>query len=281
MSDLVLRRIPFNFDDVEFVWNPGNPTFSMMMNAVTFQAIGFEKYMCLAMRDAEAVITDPAVLEEARLFRAQESVHSNAHRVHVKALVGRYPGLQDVLDESVAGFEALYASEDLPFHLAYAANIEATFTPLFGTIIENRDALFSGGDPRIAALMLWHFCEEIEHRNSALKIYNHVVGDRFYRTKQLKKVFGHIGANAAKINAGFRKHVPEIPESAHQSAVKALPIPFAHKARLILGILESQTPWHNAEKSRVPAYYKTWRGRYEQGQDMSVLNDLSLLAAHA
>jgi predicted metal-dependent hydrolase len=281
VNDLVVRRIPFNFDNVEVLWNPSNPSFSMMMNSVTFQAIGFEKYLCLAMRDAEEVITDPAVLEEARIFRAQESVHSNAHRVHAKALIARYPGLQDVLDESIADFEAIHRREDLHFHLAYGANIEATFTPLFGTIIEHRKALFGGGDPRVAALMLWHFCEEIEHRSSALKVYNHVVGNPGYRTKQLKKVLAHIGPNARRIGDGFKKHLPEVPESAYQSVLTALPIPFLHKARMILGILESQVPWHNPDRGKAPSYYNEWRARYEQGQDMSVENTLWPAAARA
>ena len=66
-----MRRIPFNFDNVEFLWKPDDPAFSVMMNSVTFRAIGFEKYLCMAMRDAEAVITDPAIVEEVRMFRAR------------------------------------------------------------------------------------------------------------------------------------------------------------------------------------------------------------------
>lgn len=282
MNDLVLRRIPFNFDDVEFLWHPDNPSFSTLMNCVSFQAIGLEKYFCRAMRDAESVITDPQVLEEARTFRQQESIHSNAHRVHVKTLVGRYPGLQEVLDESIAGFDALYRSEDLHFHLAYAANVEATFTPLFSTIIEHRARLFGGGDPRIAALMLWHFCEEIEHRSSALNIYKHVVGNRWYRTGQFRKIFRHIGENAANVQRGFPRHLPpEVPVTAYQSALTVLPIPFTHKARMLLGVIESQMPWHNPRRSRVPAYYHAWRTRYEQGEDMSVENVLAPRAQHA
>lgn len=269
MNDLVLRKIPFNFDNVDFIWNPDNLPFSIMMNAVTFQAIGFERYMCRAMRDAEQAITDPAVLEEARIFRAQESVHSLSHRQHVKALVARYPGLQEVLDDSIASFDKIYESEDLHFHLAYAANIEATFTPLFGTIIEHRDVLFGGGDPRISALMLWHFCEEIEHRSSALTIYNHVVRSRWYRTRQFRKVFRHIASDAVRIREGFRKHIPEVPQSAQKGAFQR--IPTASKVSMIAGIIESQMPWHNPSRGRVPAFYKTWRDRYEQGEDMSAL----------
>ncbi len=267
MSDLVVRKLPFNFDGVEFDWHPGNQPFGMMMNAVTFQVIGFEHYMCKAMRDAEKFITNPAILAEARAFNAQEMVHSQAHKKHIKALLTRYPGLQEVLDGSVARYDELYKNEDLHFHLAYAANIEATFTPLFGTIIEHREALFGGGDPRITALMLWHFCEKIEHRSSAIMVYNHVVGSRFYRMKQLGKVLRHIKSDVEAIHAGFAKHVPGAPTCGTKGAFAR--IPAWPTTRMIAGIIESQMPWHNPERGHVPAYYKAWRGRYDSGADMT------------
>ncbi len=65
MHDLVARKLPFSFDGVPSDWHPRNAAFSMIMNAVTFQVIGLETYMCRAMRDAEKFITDPAILDEA------------------------------------------------------------------------------------------------------------------------------------------------------------------------------------------------------------------------
>jgi hypothetical protein len=35
MSDLKIRKIPFRFDDVEFIWNPANPAFSVYMNNIS------------------------------------------------------------------------------------------------------------------------------------------------------------------------------------------------------------------------------------------------------
>ena len=37
MSELVVRRLPFSFDGIPFDWHPQNASFSMMVNAVTFQ----------------------------------------------------------------------------------------------------------------------------------------------------------------------------------------------------------------------------------------------------
>ena len=54
MTDLKIRRIPFSFEGVAFVWNPNAPGFSVAMNTLSFFAVGFEKYICQVMQDAEA-----------------------------------------------------------------------------------------------------------------------------------------------------------------------------------------------------------------------------------
>jgi predicted metal-dependent hydrolase len=266
MTNLVIRKLPFEFDGVDFIWNPANPAFAVMMNAVTFQAIAFEKYICKAMNAAEKLARNPAITEEIHAFNAQEMIHSQAHRKHARALVERYPGLQEALDFCDADYERLYAERDLRYHLSYCANIEATFTPLFGTIIEHRDLLFKGGDPRISSLFLWHFVEEMEHRASAHLIYNHVVRNPFTRFFRLRSVFGHTRLLAEKIYAIFHENVPESRPYGLGDGVKAIPAPALKKMRN--GILASQMPWHRPGSATVPAYYDEWFARYECGEDM-------------
>jgi len=52
MIELKVRRIPFDFEGVDFIWNKNNPEFAITMNKLSFFAIAFEKYICQAMRDA-------------------------------------------------------------------------------------------------------------------------------------------------------------------------------------------------------------------------------------
>lgn len=268
MSDLVLRKPPFRFDGVPFMWNPKNPQFSLMMNLISFQVIGFERYVCRTMKDAEKQISDPVALAEVRTFNAQEMAHSQAHMRHVKAMLELYPGLKPALDRSIADFDAIYERNDLKYNLAYAANIEATFTPMFGAIIEHRDALFDGGDPRVSSLMLWHFCEEIEHRSSALFIYNHLFGDSWFRFRNAKSMFKHIAANSLELRAAVRQEIPDLDQQSTRGGLKAMPL--GARIRMTLGILESQLPWHKPERARVPKYYDEWRRRYEAGEDMTL-----------
>lgn len=34
-------------------------------------------------------------------------------------------------------------------------------------------------------------------------------------------------------------------------------------------LIASQSPWHDADKVKVPDYYHEWRRRYEAGEDMT------------
>ena len=131
MTDLQIRKMRFGFADhpVPFLWNPENPAFSSMANAVSFLAIAFEKMIGAMITEAMPLITDPAVREEADAFVRQEGQHSMAHRQHAKGLIKSYPGLKDTLDDVIGAFDHMTATTPLKYRLAYTADLEATFTP--------------------------------------------------------------------------------------------------------------------------------------------------------
>lgn len=269
MTNLKIRRIPFSFEDVAFIWNPANPGFSVAMNTLSFFAIGFEKYICQAMQDAESLIADPAILEEARAFRAQEGIHSHAHRQHVKALIKQYPALQSALDQTIASYDDLYASQSLEYHLAYIGGLESIFTPSFKLLLDQRHLLFAGGDARVASLLLWHFCEEIEHRSSGLAVYNAVVGKYWFRVGNFKNFMGHVKQVTDMLRAEFLKHVPGLTaEMFDPKSTSSVQLPRMAKLRSSYGILMSQMPWHNPEHQPLPDYFRVWSDQFDSGDDM-------------
>ncbi len=103
MTDLEVRRPKFDFDsaDVPFIWNPQNPAFSFQMNATSIMIVAFEKMIVAAVREAMPTITDPEVAAEADAFLRQEAQHASAHRQHVRALIQRYPGLEQTFDDVI------------------------------------------------------------------------------------------------------------------------------------------------------------------------------------
>ncbi len=209
MTNLTVRSPQFGIDEtVPFQWQPSNPSFGLFGNTFTFLAIAFERYIVSATRQALPRITDPVIAEEADAFVRQEAQHARAHRAHAKAMIAQYSGLSETYAATNAAYDELLEREDVEFHLAYIANLEATFTPLFKMILDNRRELFAGSDERVGTMLLWHFVEEIEHRSSALLIHHHVTPDRWYRIRNAYKVFDHVADIYKLVLAGFEDHVP-------------------------------------------------------------------------
>ncbi len=165
MTDLQIRKIPFRFDDtVPFQWNPENPEFGLVANAIGVLVVAMEKMIVSVTRKVMPRIRNPEVKAEADAFLRQEALHSRAHQLHLAALVERWPGLQQTNDEVDESFRRLEREHDLDGCVAYIAALEATFPALFELSLEHRDALLSPGDARVASLFASHFVEESKAR---------------------------------------------------------------------------------------------------------------------
>ena len=299
MTALDVRRIRFDFGDkVPFLWNPGDPFFSAQMNATSIIAIGFEKFIVAATKEALPLLTDPAVAEEATGFLGQEAQHAAAHRHHMRALIASHPGLQKTLDAVIASFDELTRTRSLKYRLAYIADLEASFTPNFKLMLDHQDELFRPGLESVASLFLWHFVEEVEHRSSALVVYNAVVPRTTYRLVVLPSVLKHLVGVMGIIARGFNEHVPF--EDRQLDALKLDPVhgfkkalrglrpgakpkhtgprrdrwpsellPKDEKKAAHLGILKSQSPQHDPEHQPLPDFAERWLTSYDAGTDVS------------
>ena len=270
MSNLVVRKFDWEFEGIPFLWNPEQPRFSVLMNQITFVIIAFERYITKAMRAAEPRITDEEVKIEARLFGQQEGVHAAAHQRHARALIAQYPGLQSILDRCQESYDELFETQSIEYHLAYGGSMEAIFTPFFKMILDHRELLFRGGDERLSSMLLWHFCEEIEHRSSALMVYDHVVGSYWYRFKNAGPMRKHVRALFSMAIEEFKKHVPDVPHDAYEGNPFAS-VPRSATMRSAMGILASQAPWHNPTHQPLPSYYDEWIGHWTSGKDVTRL----------
>jgi len=294
VTDLQVRRPKFDFtDDVPWVWQPQNPAFSFFMNATSIIAICFEQMIVAAVQGAKPLMTDADVAAEATAFLRQEAQHSSSHRKHVSALIKHYPGLQQTFDDAMACFDKLTATKSLHFRLAYIADLEATFTPSFKLMLDNEATLFRPGDDRVASLFLWHFVEEVEHRSSALLIYDAVVGDSWYRIRALPGVVKHLLHVMSVIADGVNSHVPLADRKvdartllpiygARQNLTRKLPgghgfsVPPAfdsvpRKQILVAAgrVLLSQTPFHKPEHEPLPQFADRWFQRWDRGADVT------------
>jgi len=295
ITEVKFRKMRFDIDEtVPFQWHPANPAAGLMANIISFAAVGFERYIVLAVKEAlKSGISDPAVRAEAEVFLAQESQHSAAHRRHVNVLIARYPGLADTLDRVIGSFERVYEAEELKFHLAYVANVEASFPPLFSFFIEQRDCLYSG-DSRVASLFLWHFIEEMEHRSSADIIYQSVVGSRWYRLGAMRRTWRNQMRVVGMVIDGFAAHVPVADIGMAAEGFRKVTrnewiyrVPLARRffepaeprlypgvatsalLRMYVWLALSQLPGRHPRDFPVPDWYHTWMLDYAAGADMA------------
>ncbi|BBY59824.1 metal-dependent hydrolase [Mycolicibacterium sarraceniae] len=304
MTDLHVRKLRFGFADYEvpFLWNAADPTFSCASNALSFFFLAIEKMIGAAVHEAMPLIKDPDVAEEALAFVRQEGQHSMAHRQHAKGLIKTHPELKETLDEMVGAYDHLTATAPLKYRLAYIADLEATFTPTFKMMLDNADSLFAPGDDRVASLFLWHFVEEMEHRSSALIIYNDIVGNPWYRLRIAPSVFNHAGSVIMATADSFNKNVPledrkvdarsmfgaggtnakliqKIPfvrkppptdASDHGPFGTIYPsVPHWDKLAAAYGVARSQVPGHNPANLKLPVLATEWLARYDSGYDVT------------
>nr|WP_240163637.1 metal-dependent hydrolase [Mycolicibacterium sphagni] len=298
-----VRKLRFGFADydVPFLWNESDPTFSAAANALSFLFLGIEKLITITVNEALPLITEPAVYEEAHAFVRQEGQHSMAHRQHAKALIKSHPALNETLDEVIAEYSRLATTAALEYRLAYIADMEATFTPAFKLLLDNADTLFAPGDDRVASLLLWHFVEEIEHRSSALIIFDSVVANPWYRMRLAPSVFNHATSVVVKTAEGFNKHVPledrrvdamsMFGQYWKSALVQRFPslntflavdvpdngpymrpyreVPLREQLAAVYGVVRSQIPGHKPAKQKLPAFAAEWLARYEAGCDVT------------
>jgi predicted metal-dependent hydrolase len=290
MTDLQVRRVRFDFASapVPFDWQPERPAFGMQCNVISFFAPGFEKLIVDATREAIPLMRRPADVEEAEAYLRQEAQHAAAHASHLRALIKRWPGLQRTRDEVIASYDHLTATKPLAWRLAYAAVVEATFTPYFKVFLDHEDKLFRPGDDRVASLFLWHFVEEIEHRSSALLVYNAVHGNYLYRLSTLPGVVKHLGEIIAVVGRGFEEHVPIadggdygrlMPRGFSYSAIReslvagrvlkrSRPstysgVPRRELLAMLIGLVRSQGPRHDPHNENLPAFAAKWLATYD------------------
>jgi len=183
VSELHVRRIPFEFpDDLAPHWNAGKPEWSHMVNGTSLVMPHLEPYLIQCIRRALPQIEDPSLRKVAGDYCAQEGQHYRQHKRFNDLLIANgYPELRGHEEAMARSYARLLTRRPLRFHLAYAAGFETMALAVGHWLVDDRERLFGGSDPRVASLILWHFVEEIEHKNAALDVYNSVYGDYFYR----------------------------------------------------------------------------------------------------
>jgi len=281
MTQIQYRKMDFRFDDdIPFQFNSANIAVSDLTNAATFMAPAFESYFIKAFREAIPLLRDNRLKHDTELFIQQEREHSKHHLAHLRMLIRKFPELEQARDDVNASYARLYDTHSLNFHLAYTANIELAFGPIARFTIENRDAMYAGGDPRISSFILWHSIEEFEHRNCAIDVFNAVVGSHLYRLRQIRETRTHLRETGAIVQRAFKRLAAEgkIKSSDKRSSDGSSR---RSRLRLYAALFSTLLPWHNPDHLKQPQWVTQWMSDYAAGKPMEVAYEPPNLSTHA
>ncbi|EHQ58764.1 putative metal-dependent hydrolase [gamma proteobacterium HIMB55] len=277
--ELVVRKMPFEFpEDIDPHWNPTKVEWSHMVNGASLAMPFLEPYLIRTMRKALAKIEDPTLQQEVKHYMGQEGQHYQQHRRFNDILIAAgYEGLRDIEDQMRLEFAEFEKKRSLKFNLAYACGFESMALGLGHWLVKEREYLFGGSDSRVASLILWHFIEEVEHKNVAFDAYHAVYGNYFYR------VFGTFYATL---------HVMKFSRRAYQlmlkkdglwgklsSRWKLLKVIMRFLTAMVPPMVVACIPGHHPSKVEDPQWYRDWLATYGQDEHSVVVLDTDNLKA--
>lgn len=181
MDTITVRQMAFEFpEEVDPVFIEGDPEQSFRMIAASLLLPYLEPYLIRTMKAAKARVTDPQLLDDLKRFSAQEGQHYRAHMKFNEAIrLAGFPRLVELEHELEADYRRFTSDRSLRFNLAYAEGFEALTMNAIKFIMEHQGF----DDPQMPIMQMWewHFVEELEHRNVAFDVYDHVCGGYWYR----------------------------------------------------------------------------------------------------
>jgi len=187
MHPIPVRRMRFDVpQQSEF-----HPLYILGKGSVSYQMTGLGLYVALlepfivkSLRRVLPQVRDEELKENVDRFCRQEAQHYQQHeRFNALVLGHGYPGLEARVQVLREDFERFLEQEDDKFRVGFVEGFEANTTQgalfLLGTgMLDHPDT-----HPRFGELFKWHMLEEIEHRNVAFDIYQHLYGDYLYRAR--------------------------------------------------------------------------------------------------
>ena len=179
--DIKPRRMGFTLEQgYRENWAHGDPIKTHFMNALSCILPMGEDFFLETMRKHRHLITDEKLKQDARYFCGQEGHHAFEHRKFNDLLLARYPGLEK--------FDTLY--QDMNDRILLGAHPTTQFS--FTTGAEHLTSIMSHAFlsdcsrwvedyDEIAAMLIWHTVEEIEHKSVCFDVYQHVDGNYLRR----------------------------------------------------------------------------------------------------
>ena len=187
MHRIPVRRMEFEIptpEDFDPKWLANDILQSYFSTGVSLYVAYLEPFLVKSMRRVLDQITDDALREDVDRFSRQEAQHYMQHERFNAAILGMdYPGLEARFGQLKRDFDGFLAGKSDKWCVGFVEGFEALTTQLALQSLSGLARQHPRTDKRFAALFEWHLAEEIEHRNVAYDIYDHLYGDNFFRAK--------------------------------------------------------------------------------------------------
>lgn len=278
-SNIVVRRIPFEYpEDIRARWNPAKPEWSHMVNGASLTMPYLEPYLIKCIRMALEHIDDPQLQADARAYVAQEGQHFRQHKRFNDLLIAQgYDELPAMEEQMQREYDGFLAKRSLKFNLAYTAGFETMALSIGHWLSDEREYLFGGSDSRVASMILWHFVEEIEHKNVAFDVYQAVYGEYAWRIVGLFAATGHVVYHTRKAYRSMMKHDGTWTSLAARMRLWRMVGRFTR--RVLPHLARCCTPGHNPRDIADPAWIEGWMKAYRTEADTVPLLDTAALGA--
>lgn len=167
------RSPRFDFSEVPRHWAGGHAVSTHLANGVNLLFPAGERFFVRSVHRYASQVKDPALREAIRGFNAQEGRHANAHERYFETLEAqgyKIRGFLRLYEAFAFGFVERIAPAQL--RLAVTVACEHFTATLARSGLE--DDVFAFAHPTMRALLMWHACEEIEHKAVAFDVLREV-----------------------------------------------------------------------------------------------------------
>ena len=186
MHPIPVRTMKFDVPAGPFhpLYIAGNAQLSYQHSATGLYVTYLEPFFVKSLRRVIDHISDEKLRDDVDRFSRQEAQHYQRHADFNKIVLAHgYPGLQERVDRLKQDFDGFLSQRSDRFRIGYIEGFESYTTQLGLKLLGSGLYDHKRTDPAFGNLFKWHMLEEVEHRNVAFDVYQHLYGDTLYRMR--------------------------------------------------------------------------------------------------
>ncbi|MDD3446466.1 MAG: metal-dependent hydrolase, partial [Zavarzinia sp.] len=153
-------------------WFGGDPVATAVMDGASILFPVAESFFIASVNHFRDRVTDPAQMEDVRVFQTQEATHTREHRRYNKAIEA-FGGDTGALDARLQADMSRPAVKNASpeYRLALTCAFEH-FTGMLAEYLLERPEFLEKADPEFARIWRWHAIEETEHKSVCFDVWN-------------------------------------------------------------------------------------------------------------